>query len=214
MASLPSGLVILGGADRSQAEVLGPVVLSSHDSGKTWQKYQLDLKGIGVRIIKASDAGNLWILLTDREEGADYPAYLLRSKDGGKCWRLFSLTLTDLKEPLVSVDTLEVYNDQFGLLKLKGSLGGLIIYETRDGGENWQVLLQSQNKSSHLVEWDYAYPDRKTLPLHTQLWKKNKDYYRINGLLRAVRTGDTYTIERFGFYRDRKWVKVTHLPLR
>jgi photosystem II stability/assembly factor-like uncharacterized protein len=212
MASLPSGLVILGGADRSHSGVLGPVILTSQDSGNTWHSYHLDLKGVGVRMIKASDSDNLWLLLTNHAEGADNPAYLLRSNDGGKCWKLVSVTLTDLEEPLVTVDSLEVYNGQFGLLTLKGSLGGRIIYETRDGGESWLVLWRSQNKSPSLLEWDYSYPDRKPLPLHAQLWNQTKDYYRISGLLRAVRNSDTYRIERYGYYTDRKWEKVTELP--
>lgn len=214
IASLPGGLVFLGGADRSQSGVLGPVLLISRDSGNTWRTHHLDLEGVGARMIKSAGVDSLWVLLTDRAEGADYPTHLLRSDDGGKRWHIISLTLSALEEPLASVASLEVFDRRFGLLSLKGSLGGRVIYETRNGGIDWRVLWQSQREPSPSVELDYAYPEREPLPLHAPLWVKTRDHYRINGLLRVVRRGDIYVVERFGFDKGREWAEISQIQRR
>lgn len=87
-----------------------------------------------------------WVILFDKEA---YSLMLLKTSDGGKNWTKnpVSLQTEDLAEARPDDIDLEIANEQIAqlTLRLQSSSNFLrrAIYQTRDGGQTWEVLTRS-----------------------------------------------------------------------
>jgi photosystem II stability/assembly factor-like uncharacterized protein len=115
----------------------GQVVLSTQDSGATWQTSILpESKGTGFPEIRFLTPERGWIVVYDYAgAGGDHLA-IFRTEDGGQTWDLVFDELTSIFDVLGDIDWTA---DGTGLMAFKhvGFIGTPFVRWSHDGGRSW-----------------------------------------------------------------------------
>ncbi|MFH1707113.1 MAG: hypothetical protein ABIF71_04260 [Planctomycetota bacterium] len=212
MASLPGGVVILGGQYK-QVDPLHTALLVSRDEGRTWKDAGFKYDACGIQNIRTNGRTNIWAIVTFKTEGCHDPLLILRSTDAGATWDLLPLDLiADETDPLVGVSQFRFDDDKHGLLTIEGSVGLIKTYMTSDGGSSWQRLWETR-RDIISMECSYKYPDADDgrLPPNAALWVESLDYCKINRVVRARETEKSFCIEIYEFGK-KGWTEQAQIP--
>lgn len=109
----------------------GGMVARSTDGGTTWQ--WMTVKGFEkteFRDIEAFDANTAVIM------GIAAPAYILKTTDGGKNWKV----VYENKDTSMFLDAMEFWNEESGIVIGDPLNNRMFIARTFDGGNNWQAI--------------------------------------------------------------------------
>ena len=109
----------------------GGTVAQSSDGGKTWK--WMVVKGFenrDFRDIEAFDATTAVIMAVDA------PAYILRTVDGGKNWKV----VYENKTPGMFMDAMEFWNEKAGIVIGDPINGKIFVARTFDGGSTWKEI--------------------------------------------------------------------------
>lgn len=210
MATLPGDTVFLGGRYHDGANTVHPALLTSRDAGLTWEHHDFTFAGSSIQNFQTYGKSDIWAIVVFKQEGADAPQYLLRSADAGNNWCVLSL------ESICGegqIGDFRFFDSRRGLISLSGNMGQSNTYYTKNGGETWEPLWESdKNRPSEEVETDYRYPGFAELPLNAPLWTKDIDFYKITGVLRIRRETGDYRIEKYSYLAKQEWEKTSVIP--
>ncbi len=178
--------LIAAGNIHAEAVTLYSVLLASDDAGKTWTEAFERVRGAGLDRIDPLDASTVWISGQELFPIPQNP-FLLASSDGGKSWERKPVLNEAAENRFGSVQQFHFTGKHEGSLIVdrgpgNGSGATFVLYETRDGGESWQ-LKQESNR-----------PLRIRQPLPAEEWR-----IRVESASRA------YHIER---RQGEKWIGV------
>ncbi|HYM93293.1 MAG TPA: YCF48-related protein, partial [Chitinophagaceae bacterium] len=107
------------------------VVGRTVDGGKNWKWMVVSgFEKTDFRDIEAFDGASAVIL------GVAEPAYILKTNDGGKSWRV----TYENKTKGMFLDAMEFWNEQAGIVVGDPINGRFFIVRSFDGGESWQEI--------------------------------------------------------------------------
>jgi photosystem II stability/assembly factor-like uncharacterized protein len=137
----------------AEAVTLYSVLLASDDAGKTWTEGFERIRGAGLDRIDPLDASSVWISAQELFPIPQNP-FLLASSDGGKSWERKPVLNEAAENRFGSVQQFHFTGKNDGALILDRGTGNggsatFALYESRDGGESWQ-LKQESNKPLRL----------------------------------------------------------------
>jgi hypothetical protein len=123
------------------------VLLASDDAGHTWTEAHERIRAAGLDHIQFQNAQKGWI---SGEELSPLPRnpFLLVTSDGGKTWTARPILNEAAEDRFGIVQQFYVGDNNVGTLIVdrgQGTDGRYTLYESPDGGENWQ-LQQESNK--------------------------------------------------------------------
>jgi photosystem II stability/assembly factor-like uncharacterized protein len=145
--------IITTGNIHAEAVTLFSVLLASDDAGKTWAESFERIRGAGLDRIDPLDASIVWISGQELFPIPQNP-FLLASSDGGKTWERKAVLNEAAEDRFGSVQQFHFTDKNDGSLIVDRAAGNggdaaFILYETRDGGESWQ-LKQESAKPLHI----------------------------------------------------------------
>ncbi len=107
----------------------------SIDSGNTWKWMQVkSFEKTDFRDIEAFDE-NIAVIM-----GVDFPAYILRTIDGGETWKL----VYENNTKGIFLDAMDFWNEQSGIVIGDPINNKFFIARTFNGGDKWQTLPENK----------------------------------------------------------------------
>ena len=107
----------------------------SIDSGNTWKWMQVkNFEKTDFRDIEAFDE-NIAVIM-----GVDFPAYILRTIDGGETWKL----VYENNTKGIFLDAMDFWNEQSGIVIGDPINNKFFIARTFNGGDKWQTLPENK----------------------------------------------------------------------
>jgi photosystem II stability/assembly factor-like uncharacterized protein len=107
----------------------------SRDNGATWGPTQR-LPGAIDQVYKSVDAtdNNVWLIANDE---------LHVTNNGGQSWQSKALNIELSRDTTLEVTKIHAFDDEHALLigGIKGVRDVGVVYETRDGGDSWEMLV-------------------------------------------------------------------------
>ena len=146
----------------AEAVTIYSVLLASDDTGKTWTEAFERVRGAGLDRIDPLDASTVWISGQELFPIPQNP-FLLASSDGGKSWERKPVLNEAAENRFGSVQQFHFTGKNDGSLIVDRGPGNggdatFVLYETRDGGESWQLKQESNQplrigQPSPSAEW-------------------------------------------------------------
>jgi len=137
----------LTGDLHSSTVTLFSVLLGSDDGGATWRELYERMRGGSLDHVEAVDADTAWV---SGELVAPLPQdpFLLLTADGGKTWRRRAIFGEGAENHLGTVQQFYFSSKTDGSLVIDRGIGSdsdrYELYESRDGGESWNIRQSSQ----------------------------------------------------------------------
>jgi hypothetical protein len=91
IASLPEGVIVLGGSYRTGAGLIQSLLLVSQDTGISWAKIPIMISQAEIDRFQTTNKHHIWAIASIRGEGHVLEQYLLKSSDAGKHWECLEL---------------------------------------------------------------------------------------------------------------------------
>lgn len=126
---------------------LDNVLLQTVDGGETWIEIQDRIDNFNTSICGLSHAGNnvygvgFW----------GYPAYFIKSKDGGETW-----THQDLSEFADGLVECHFLDENVGFIGGIDQDSGGVILKTTDGGESWNRIYTTDQGAEYIWKLDFV----------------------------------------------------------
>ena len=145
-AAYPGGRVFAAGNIHTEAVTLYSVLLSSGDGGQTWTEGYNRIRSAGLDHIQLAGPQRGWI---SGEELSPLPQnpFLLVTTDGGKTWTRRPILNDADENRFGTVQQFAFTVDNMGSLIVDRGLGSderYVLYESPDGGDNWQIKQESR----------------------------------------------------------------------
>lgn len=141
-----SGRILAVGNLHSEAVTLYSVLLFSEDAGRTWSEVSGRIRGASLDRIQFRDSEKGWVSGQELSPLPQNP-FLLLTTDGGKTWRQRPILNEASENRFGTIQQFSFTAQGVGSLVLdrgQGAEGGrYVLYESPDGGENWQIKQES-----------------------------------------------------------------------
>lgn len=144
--AFPGGRIFAAGNIHTESVTLHSVLLASGDGGRTWTEAYSRIRSAGLDHIQLTGADKGWI---SGEELSPLPQnpFLLVTTDGGKTWTRRPILNDADENRFGTVQQFAFTVDNLGSLIVdrgQGSGDRYVLYESPNGGDNWQIRQESR----------------------------------------------------------------------
>ncbi|VAW65591.1 hypothetical protein MNBD_GAMMA11-2866 [hydrothermal vent metagenome] len=212
--TLPDNKVILAGHYyydylNDDKKVTLPVIHLSTNQGKNWKVSGFNFKREVIEGLQTEGMGNIWLLLSEKNEGTLVPVRILKSENGGRDWCQIQLDLSSTGAILQWVEKFNFFDALHGKITLVDAAGGRVDYYTKNGGLSWNILWKIPARQD--IETAYNVADQNRDYPHAPLWEKDHGRYKIIAAVRFAKAKGRYIVEKYSF-NDPVWRMQSTIP--
>jgi len=211
--TLPDNKVILAGHYyhyiNNEKKVTMPVIYFSMNQGKSWKVSRFNFKREIIEGLQTQGRANIWLLLSEKNEGTLVPARILKSENAGRDWCQIQLDLFSTGAILQWVENFVFFDALHGKIALVDADGGRVDYYTKNGGLSWNLLWKIP--ASQDIETTYSMAAQNEDYPHAPVWKKSHGRYKIMAAMRLVKAKGRYIVEKNTF-NDPVWQVQSMIP--